>query len=519
MTNRFNLADEPFIPVSGNKRFSLKEVFSVTEPCELALNPWYFIPVMRLLLCIGQAAVPLKTERDWQNLSFDAFRQAVLAYLDEHHDAFYLYGDKPFLQIRALENAPDPQPLNAFSPVCAYGNNTVLRSPSLGEIPDDAAKALLIIAITTHSMAGKRIDNSLILSRGYTGKLNAKGKPASGSVSPFLGAYGLLHCFYLGHSVAQSVWLNLVSEEMLAKPGHGFTEMGRPCWELDLSGEDCPDARDMKETYLGRLVPMVRFCLLKEDDLIVCTDGIAHHGLGDHFHELSMICREGKKGLEALKVNPARKPWRDLDAFLSFVRSTAQSNAGQYACEQLTFCYSHAKAAGFLNLWCGGIAVKYQTGEQKISGNLDMLSSVFSLAEGSLIFNLEPCMVHFMELREKLELLSKRLFACSKAYFDDLFPKKDGAVSRQSKNIPPAVSKGTELFWQRLDLLSEDILRLCFEPGTNPEAQEEKLLKAVNAVLYRTYDEICPSSTARSLLVNQKHRPAGLKSLAKNLKE
>ena len=516
MTNRFNLIDEPFSPVSGNKRLSLNEIFTTTAYCELALNPWYFIPVMRLLICIGQAAIPIKTEQDWQNLSLDAFCKAVINYLNEFHDAFYLYGERPFLQIKELATAPTPLPLNAFNPICAYGNNTVLRSSSLGEKPTDADKALLLIAITTHGLAGKRIDNSIVLSPDYTGKSNKKGKPSSGSVSPFLGPFGLMHSFYLGHSVAQSVWLNLVSEDVIARPGHGFTQMGRPCWELTISGEDCPDARIMKETYLGRLVPLVRFCHLREDDQIVCSDGIAHHALSDHFHELSMTCREGKKGLEALKVNITRKPWRDLDAFLSFTKSNAQSKADQYSCDQLSFCYPHAKAAGFLNLWCGGIAVKYQTGEQKISGNLDMICSKFYLAEGSAIFKLEPGMLLFMQLRESLDILHKRLVACASAYFDELSGKKE---SNGKNKLNPAVIKGLELFWQRLDLLSEDIMHLCFEPDNNSEDGKDKLLKAINAVLYRTYEEICPSSTARTLIVNQRHRPAGLKSLIKHPKE
>ena len=523
MINRFNLVDEPFIPVSGNQRLSLKEIFTVSAPCELALNPWYFIPVMRLLMCIGQAAVPLKTEQDWQKLSLNAFREAVRAYLDEHHDAFYLYGERPFLQIEELfecaQNALNTdskfklEKLEAYTPFVAYGNNLLFRSDSLlSENISDADKALMIIAITSQSLASKRIKNQLCLCD-YE-------KPKTGIISPFLGQNGLIHSFYLGHSVAQSVWLNLVSEDMIAKPGHGFTEMGRPCWELSINSENCPDALAMKETYLGRLVPMVRFCLLKEDNQLICTDGIAHHGLNEHFHELSMTCREGKEGLEALEVQCTRMPWRDLDAFLSFARSAAQSSAEQYSCDQLSFCYPHAEAAGFLSLWCGGISTETtKFKEQKINGKKDMKSSVFTLAEGTAIFNLEPGMLHFMRLRKTLERLSKRLFACSKAYFDDLFPKKEITDKKQSRKIPPEISKGVELFWQRLDLLSDNIMHLCFDPGNNPEAEEEQLINAINAILYRTYDEICPSSTARFLLINQKHRPAGLKNLTKKSKE
>ena len=514
----FNLVDTPFAPVVGqSRRFSLKELFSNTELKELDLDPWLYIPFLRLLLCIGQAAVTAHTDQELNQLTLDQFKHKVLAYLDAWHDAFDLYGDKPFLQVKGAGAVADPLDISAYTPYAAFGNNPLLREGqnSIDKIYSDEDKALLLPAVTMHSMGGKRIKNDLTLSPGYRGKLNDKGKAASGAVSPFLGMTGMLYSYYAGHSILETVWINQLSEEAVANASGTLLELGRPCWELNIDGEDCTDARAMKTSYLGRLVPLVRFCLLLDDDKLACTDGIAHLALKDHVFDFAQTVKTDTKGLKALPAGTTQMTWRDLTAFMSFLRRE-QLKPEDWCCKQLQLCYRRALATGSLTVWCGGAAVKTQTGEQKISGAGDLICSKFSLWDGSAAFDGDSGYENYKQEIQDLEQKSKFLYACVTRFFDDLIKVGDPAESKKRKNVYPQAQAAANLFWERLSLLQDDLVHFCFEASLDDkDALEKRYQASVWSTLCSAYDETCPGSTARTLLAHHKNHPAFQQAKAK----
>lgn len=69
MENRFNLIDEPWVPVADHGRVSLRQIFSNPDYRSLGGNPVQKIAVLKLLLAIAQSEATPKDEAEWKALS------------------------------------------------------------------------------------------------------------------------------------------------------------------------------------------------------------------------------------------------------------------------------------------------------------------------------------------------------------------------------------------------------------------------------------------------------------------
>ena len=105
MEKRFNLIDEPWIPIADYGRVSLHDIFSQQKYQNLGGNPVQKIAVFKLLLAIAQAAVTPDDELAWRHLGVKGMADTCLDYLSRWHKRFYLYGDQPFLQMPAIKKA------------------------------------------------------------------------------------------------------------------------------------------------------------------------------------------------------------------------------------------------------------------------------------------------------------------------------------------------------------------------------------------------------------------------------
>ena len=125
MENRFNLVDEPWIPVTDHSRVSLRQIFSNPYYRSLGGTPVQKIALLKLLLAIGQAAITPRDKTEWEELGVQGLVKRCLQYLDKWYDRFYLYGERPFLQMPAVR-AAKIQPFGAVLPEVSTGNTTVL---------------------------------------------------------------------------------------------------------------------------------------------------------------------------------------------------------------------------------------------------------------------------------------------------------------------------------------------------------------------------------------------------------
>ena len=138
--NRFNLIDEPWIPVVDRGRVSLKTVFSDSSIKGLGGNPVQKIAFTKLLLAIAQSASTPQDNQAWSNLTSEGLAKACLRYLEKWHDRFYLYGERPFLQMPEMSKAV-VQSFGAVLPEVATGNTTVHTQIQHEKPFDDADKA------------------------------------------------------------------------------------------------------------------------------------------------------------------------------------------------------------------------------------------------------------------------------------------------------------------------------------------------------------------------------------------
>jgi CRISPR system Cascade subunit CasA len=483
--NQFNLIDELWIPVTGAGRISLKQLFSKAEYRSLGGNPIQKIVLTKLLLAIAQSASTPESDDDWMNLGPHGVAKACLDYLEKWHERFFLYGERPFLQIPEIKSA-SLQSLGAPLPEISTGNTTVLNQFQIKRNFSDADKAMLIVQSMGFALGGKKTDNKITLSPGYQGKTNEQGKPKkTGKTGPFVGGSGYLHSFLQGQSLHETLWMNLFTRQQISGLCTYPGGLGVAPWEQMPEGEDCPVARALKASLMGRLVPISRFCLL-EKDKIHYSEGIAYPGHKEGGRDPNVAVDSSGKEPKALWTDPEKRPWRSLPALLDFA---AQKNGKGFDCYQLRLNLDRSRSCvEFIGIWSGGLRVKSTSGEQYISLSGDFVESLITIE--SKIMG-EDWFIHLNFEMEELVNLSKTLYGSVLNYFKNLRMKGDKHARRSSN-----------LFWQLCERRSQDLIRLCGDPE-----QTKKLRHEFAEFVCKAYDASCPKETARQIDSWARNRP------------
>lgn len=491
--NTFNLIDEPWIPIVDVGRVSLRDVFSNPEHKALGGNPVQKIALTKLLLAIAQSASTPQDDEAWQQLGSNGLATACLSYLDKWHDRFYLYGEKPFLQMPAIKAAA-VQSFGAVLPEVATGNTTVHTQIHQEKILDDADKAMLVLQLMGFGLGGKKTDNSVVLSIGYTGKTNDKGNSSAAKPSSSIGFYGFLHNFWQGQSLQETIWLNLLTQTQVGQLKIFTAGLGIAPWEDMPTGEADAVAKRLSESLMGRLISMSRFVLLADQGLHY-SEGIAHLGYKEGVSDPSISVNYAGKDPKAIWVDTEKRPWRMLTALLNFVSS--QSKAA-FTCSQLEFGLSRAtNHVNELGLWSGGLRVSNKAGEQFISGIDDYLESIISLP---IEFIGEIWFEHLQAEMLELEELEKILGTC--VYLNH---KRQIADSKERDKRADSVSGSAKnLFWQLCESRFQDLINRC---GKGMDDERHQLRKVFAGFVYQAYDHYCPKETARQLDAWAQSRP------------
>lgn len=485
--NRFNLIHEKWIPVTEVGFSSLREIFSDHSLRSLGGSVVEKIALIKLLLAIAQAACTPDDEESWRELGVCGLSNQCLAYLEKVENKFWLFGQHPFLQFPAIQKAAC-QTYGALIFQVATGNTTVLTQSQIERPMADAEKALSLVTQMSFALAGKKTDNSVILSPGYQGKLNAKGKASSGRPGPALGHRGFLHSFLLGQTIIETIWLNLLTKKEIAEMAIFPLGIGLPPWEKMPEGENCSVAQNLKQSLMGRLVPLCRFCLLSENG-IHFSEGIAHSGYREGVFDPSISVNFSGKEPRALWVDPEKRPWRSLPALLAFVEDDIRNG---FQCWQLRFAIERARnTVKQFAIHSGGLKVSSNAGEQFVSGNDDFVDSVVWLRSDVLGD------VWFAELKqemERLDKLSKLLYVKVKKYFEE-----------QNNTDAKIADKSAQAFWQFCEYNLQKLVDACGDE--NSREHLGFLRSQFVSYVGRVYDYFCPRHTARQLDAWAKCRP------------
>lgn len=488
MDKRFNLIYEPWIPVADKGRVSLRQVFTDADCRALGGNPVEKIALMKLLLAIAQAAATPEDEAAWLALGAQGLAEKCLAYLDQWHDRFDLYGDKPFLQMPAIA-AGEIKSFGTVLPHVATGNTTVLNGGQVERVLSDADRALLLVCQMGFALGGKKTDNKVVLTPGYQGKANEKGKPSTGKPGPAVAHMGLLHNLLQGQGVQQSLWLNLLTREQVEQSQRFPAGIGVAPWQQMPAGEDDAVARDLKNSLMGRLLPLCRFCLLTENGLHY-SEGIAHPNYKEGMWDPTVAVNRSGKENKALWVNPEKRPWRELTALLGFL---AQRQSAGFECLQLAAGVERACiSVESFAIWSGGLRVSSNAGEQYASGTDDFVESVIWM-HGEALNQL-----WFDQLQAEmtaLDELAKGLYGRVMGYFRTQLV--DGGY---------LAAQATQLFWQLCERDFQRLLDHCEQGEVHVEVRRQ-LRRRFAGYAQQAYDRYCPKDTARQLDAWARCRP------------
>jgi CRISPR system Cascade subunit CasA len=389
------------------------------------------------------------------------------------------------------------QSFGAVLPEVATGNTTVHTQIHQEKILDDADKAMLVLQLMGFGLGGKKTDNSIVLSTGYSGKANDKGKPSTAKPSSSIGFMGFLHNFWQGQSLQETIWLNLLTQLQLGQLKVFTDGLGVAPWEEMPTGEVDAVAKRLSQSLIGRLIPMSRFVLLADQGLHY-SEGIPHFGYKEGVSDPSISVNYSGKDPKAIWVDTEKRPWRMLTALLGFI--AVQKTKERFTCYQLEFGLSRAvKQVEQFSLWSGGLRVSSNAGEQYVSGTDDYVESSISLPTefiGEIWFeNLQSEM-------SDLDNSAKTLYGCVMSYF-----------KHQTVDGKNQAAQATNLFWQLCESRFQDLINRC---GKGMDEERHQLRKVFAGFIQQAYNHYCPKETARQLDAWAQSRPNLSKYLAQS---
>lgn len=506
--NRYNLIDEPWIPIVDVGKVSLRQLFSHSEYRGLGGNPVQKIALMKLLLAIAQSAYTPADDGDWRATHADGLAQKCLEYLEQWHDRFYLYGANPFLQIPKLSDLiGDGNPKqfgSGFYPDVISENNTILTQSQCGKKLSDSEKSVFIVTLMNFAFGGKRIHKNV-----PTLTPNYQGKTVSAKSAPSLGNYvGYLHAYLTGMSLHDTIHLNLLTKIDISDVKFWTEGLGHAPWEIMPTGENCDTAKELKSSYMCCLISMSRFVLLK-DDGIYYVEGLQHPSHKDGWFEPSITLNQQGESTKAIWLDVGKRPWRELTSLLSFLQSTNQVG---FECRQIRLGFQRIKRRlEPIGVWSGGLKVRGSSGDQSVKQDDDFIESHLSLPAPHLITGSESSWFNSLSIEvTSMDDLAMRL---GLSVYDCNMRQVKGSNERD-KRADALKKQSQNLFWQLCESRFQDLV-------THANYPEDvfSLRKAFASFVQKAYDTYCPRNTARQIDAWAKNRPNLNQYLKKNTEE
>jgi CRISPR system Cascade subunit CasA len=490
-----NLTTDPWIPIvwqSGKPdKVSLLDAFRRGEEIrDLAVRPHERIALMRLLICVAQAALDgPKSRADWR-ASLPLLPDAVARYLDKHRPAFELLGPGPrFLQVAGIESTKqvtegkgnDPAKLNLDM---ASGNSSTLFDTAGGTDRGftEAHLALMLLTFQCFSPGG------LLSECIWSGK---RTKKAGNAVAPCLSGR-MLHTFVFDRgNLLRQVHGNLVPVELLRG-----VELGRPVWERmpGDGGPTTPAAHNALQTHLGRLVPASRAIWLSDDlRSVVWGCGIEYppyeeDGWRDPFATIIVDERDKKRPRKPLAASLERAAWRELHSIVSLSTSDRDGLGGAIplspAAEENRAC----------DIWTGGMVDKQKA---KI---VDAVEAVLHVPSGMFA---KPVRKRYQEGVKCADVQARQLRQAVSKWHAELGDDFDRAEVR--KRGMEVKRKASTHYWTAAEQSLSHLLAVVEHPDllgpdpSRPQWHATAWGKALARAAREAYELACPHETPRQL--------------------
>lgn len=314
----------------------LRELFEqAREVVGIEASPHERVSLMRLLLCIAQAALGGPPDRHgWAHFG-DEFGPAALDYLGrpDIYPHFELFGSGPrFLQV-AVPSKREAVPASKLMPHLATGNN-----PTPFDHPGGTKRCFppsrLALALLTFQ------NFYPLYGAGYKGR------------GPCVDS-NMAHTLLQGSNLGETLRLNALDEETIREnyPQEG---LGRPLWESGSTGAAAQSVATL--SYLGRLVPRHRNLWLHEDGAAfdLCNEALQYPAYATSREPTStvVVVRQAEPEVRRLlSLRLERSAWRDLHSI------TRLDPPGQETQRAALSLQSHAGelARDGAEIWVGGL--------------------------------------------------------------------------------------------------------------------------------------------------------------------
>lgn len=462
-----NLIEVAWIPVilenNHSKSLSLHALYLNAEDIrDLVLSPPHRIAIMRLLLCITQAALdgPVD-EGEWRSCK-DKIIPESLKYLSTRQSLFHLYGDKPFLQIRDLEESRNAT-LDKLDFGLAAGHTPTLFDHDATEQGRTHRPGWIALMLTTFQCFSPG---------GTIGVTRWAGKKTNGRYAEH--APGLegaaMHTLLRGKRLLDTIHLNLLTKEQVSTLPGG--KWGKPVWDIPPRSPSEKDSNENTRSYLGRLVPLSRAVLCcSEGTRMTLANGLSYPKLPAGRDPMATVVHnEKRKEHHYLRVHTSRHPWRELGALLSLKRMGVAGAA-------LALDHLMDGGEGEIDVWVGGIAAD----QAKI---LDVAEWNFMLPL-NLLF--ETQMTRYQRgVQLALRGESSLTFAV----------KEYGlAMKMEDTSLQGFREKAKTTYWTALD----NNYRVLVEVACAIDKEMESWKNLLRTILFRAYREACPHESPRQI--------------------
>lgn len=481
-----NISTEPWIPIlwadGRSGTVSLCDAFERGEEIrDLAVRPHERIALMRLLLCVAQAALDGPADKDDWRACRSKIAPAALNYLKRWHNSFELFGNGPrFLQVEGLKKVAgkDDDEGNSVSKLdlaLATGNNSTLFDNGGGSERKftPAQLALMLLTFQCFSPSGR-------IGVAEWDKSPTPGNGSSNHAPCIVGS--MLHAILRGGNLLDTIHRNLMTKEQVDR-FYGPNSWGKPVWEaMPTKLSDKPAIHNATATYLGRLVPLSR-CIRLSDDCrsLILANGLDYPEWREPTATIVNRTIKGRPTHVPLPASVEKAVWRELHA-LTVLAVDKNSPGGPAALANL------AHTAAF-DLWVGGLAAD--------KGKLvDTTESVFHLPAAML------------------DKPAQRLYEAGVRWAEDMEFRLRGAISTYRKELGDDLdrsemktrrhqiqNKATTQFWTDIEQSVPQLLDVVAHPGKlgNNEWHKTDWGVAVWRAARAAYEHACPRATPRQM--------------------
>ena len=494
--NNFSLLTEPWIPIVEDNDHSLLDVFSNKNLSNIGGSSIDKISIFKLLLAIGQAAWTPQNDKEWKEINIDIFSEKVINYLTSNRKDFYLYGDKPFLQYKELKDKIKLISCFNLMPDISTGNNILIFDSQRKTEITDKDKALILINNMNFPLGGKKVNNSISFAKNYQ-------KKKGGAPGSSLGILGYLHSFYIGDSILETIYINILTTDDINSIATFSEGLGIPPWKSLPKEEIGNAAIKYSHTYYGNLLALNRFLLLSDNSPeLYNTEGIIPNAsYKEGIADLTCTLIPDKKSHRIVWCSTDKKPWRQFTALLSFLNATRTSKIDTTLQIELVTKRLKTLSKKRFKIWSGGISTSNNAGEQYLTGTDDILSSEQPIDIqwlGNIWY------AHLQTEMENLDKISKLIYMSVKNYY------KERSSFELSKSIP---EKATSKFWTDCELLFPHIMEVSNDYN---DKSIKKLRMEIISIANDCYSTYCPFDSARQLVAHVKCKPNFLKYIPNN---